>query len=334
MGEPKSLHPPSQRVETYDGSRMSLFSGIRTQLFNLIYNDGTPEEFTNKLREALKKHNIDNITNRKGVHLLTYACTHNRLDIVEILHTNGANLNILESYPYAKQVPEYITKNFKGFTFVSLHCSAFLEAIFTGNIDLVTYLVENGVDICVKYYSVGYGWPEGPLALAFDKNREIFNYLCGVYEKKIDREVLNNLLSECIFIACINLDTEWLEFLFDQGAKLRPTVTEISPEYNSLPNSSVALHVITIKRSQDKNPLEIDTINILIKNNLDVKWIDPRNKKSLLQYAQLSDKQYIVDILKQNGAIDNFTTSHVFRTVRKGGTRRRGRKNRRRQSRS
>ena len=224
MGEPKSygsLHPPSQRVETYDGSRMSLFSGIRTQLFNLIDNDDTSEEFTNKLREALKKHNIDNITNRKGVHLLTYACTHNRLDIVKILHTNGADLNILESYPYAKQVPEYISNNFKGFKFVSLHCSAFLEAIFTGNIDLVKYLVENGVDICVKYYSVGYGWPEGPLALAFDKNREIFNYLCGVYEKKIDREVLNNLLSECIFIACINLDTKWLEFFFNQGAKLR-----------------------------------------------------------------------------------------------------------------
>ena len=261
--------------------------GLRTQLFTLI-DDGSTEDFQTSLTEVLKKYPIDQITNKSGTHLLTQACIKNRLDIVEILKTNGADFSIIDSDKTKDELDGNKT-SFPGFTYVPKNASPFLEAILTGNLALVQKLVEYGVNIFVKYYGIrGFS---GPLMHALNQSDDLFYYLYNIYEEKCESEVFKNLLSECIPIACYQLKPQLLKLLFDKGAKLTDNLVN-----SDLPGSEVA-HMIIFHRST-KEEAKSEMLKILINNGLDIHW----KEGSLFFDAVRSRKNNSAKILIDNGA--------------------------------
>lgn len=263
--------------------------GLRTQLFTLIDDDkSSAEDFQTSLTEVLKKYPINQITNKSGTHLLTQACIKNRLDIVEKLKTNGADFSIIDS-DKTKDELDGNKQSFPGFTYVPKNASPFLEAIVTGNFVLVQKLVEYGVNIFVKYYGIrGFS---GPLMLALNQSDKLFNYLYDIYTVKCAPEVFKNLLSECIPVACYQLNPRLLTKLFDEGAKLTDNLVN-----SDLPGSEVA-NMIIFHRSTNED-VKSEMLNILIKNGLDIHW----NKGSLFFNAVRTQKNDSAKILIDNGA--------------------------------
>jgi ankyrin repeat protein len=208
----------------------------------MIEEDKT-DEFETLLNKIISegKHNINDITKKlfsfHTVHLLPYACTYNRLNIIKILQRNGANFKILDS-DITRSQPQYMRDYFTDFTFVdSNNTSPLLAAIVNRNKELVQYLVENNVNILVKTTT------NGPLHNALIKSVDIFDYLFEIYKEKCKPEVFKNLLSECIIAACSKLDETRLQKLFDNGATIRP----IRPY---LPNSSNLLFLLNKKHTE------------------------------------------------------------------------------------
>jgi ankyrin repeat protein len=325
--------------------------GLRTQLFTLI-DAGSAEDFQTSLTEVLKKHNIDTITNKAGVHLLTYACTKNRLDIVEILQAKGANFSIVG---LKESVTEFVQGEFPHFTFVSGRGSPLLEAISTGNRDLVNYLVDNGVNMFVRHfiYPGESDWTKrilgkqgGPLELAISLNPAVVQSLLNKYadlkrNNNLTEQEYKNLLSECIPSACHTQSLDTLRTLFVMGAQLQGRAESV----RDLPDSSVAEFVMNSPTIPQDTKKEL--LLILITNGLDVNFISNANK-SLLQTAvdHIEDNSEMAKILIDNGAnTDSLDptalakleaqfppppTGVTFRNPAVGGkrTRRRGRKNR------
>jgi ankyrin repeat protein len=318
--------------------------GLRTQLFTLI-DTGTKEEFIALLPKVVDKYTIDKITNKAGIHLLTYACIKNKLDIVKILKDNRADFSIVDAdlthIIDSSVLRPHDRALYPSFSFIlSSNESPFLAAINTRNLELVTYLVENKVNIFVSKYNIG------PLAIALYKNSAIFDYLFEIYKRQCPSYEFANLLSESIKAACEKLDEDRLLKLFENGAKLQGTTSRFLPDssvaeilfdkkhteaeirdatylmnegYNAASDNETN-NAERVLKEKDNTEAQISAIlNILINNGLDVNYkavgkfldgtfLDQRNllSKALSRIERNKDGQnvnnFIAKILIANGA--------------------------------
>jgi ankyrin repeat protein len=311
------------------GSRLGFFGdGKRTQLFNVI-DSGSIGEFNTSLDTVLEKHtDINTITNKDGMHLLTYACTKGRLDIVKVLQSKGVDFSIVD---FRETVRDFYQRQFPSFIFVNGKGSPLLEAILSNNRELVQYLLTlRNVSFYVRHFiypNSEKSWYNrieskqgGPLELALAVNPEIFEDLLAYYtDRKINGgspiEEYNNLLSECIPVACSRSSPELLEKLFKAGAKLQ---TKRIEDVSELPDSSVA--EMFMNHPDIDLQKKIGMLRTLIAYGLDVNYVS-RQKKSLLQttFDESGVNTEMAKILIDNGATKESLGSNADDKLRKAG---------------
>ena len=301
-----------QRGGFWGLTRLGFSDGIRSKLFTLIDN-GTTEKFQEALYTAIDKYrNIDDITNKDGVHLLTYACTKGRKDIVEVLKDYDPNFSIVD---FKEKVTGFTQGEFPSFTFVRGRGSPLLEAISSGKPDLVKYLLTLKVEMFVRHFisplDVDYSsdWYKrialkkgGPLELAITLNPTVFDDLLNYYTERkttgsFPEDEYNKLLSECIPAACYRYSPELLEKLFQAGAKLQKRAETVC----DLPDSSVA--EMFMNHPNITLDIKKKLLQTLITYGLDVNFVS-NAKKSLLQttFDESGVNTVMAEFLIDNGA--------------------------------